>query len=90
VNGRALVVLVGGEVCLWAVLRGLNPGVFRADDEARLRRGETIERAGLQIRRTSDETCILCGVPVGKGATRCHPCEHRDEGSGYSGRPLNP
>lgn len=95
-NGRALVVRLRSsersecEVCLWAVLVALNPGAFRPGDEARLRAGEVLRRLGLLVERTSDETCTHCGVPIGRGATRCHACEHRNEGPGYSAGSRSP
>ena len=60
-----------------------NPGTFSEEDVSRLRQGESIERLGVAIAMTGDHLCTLCGKPVGKGALKCHECEHRDEGPGY-------
>lgn len=93
-KGNAIVVLLSapgdsserseqGLVCRFDELVERNPEAFLPGDDARLLRGVILRRLGLLIQKTSDETCILCGTPVGKGAHRCHACEHRDEGPGY-------
>jgi hypothetical protein len=86
-RGDALVVRIGSsersELCRFDELVASNPEAFEAADEQRLRWGEVLIRAGMQIWRTRDDTCILCGVPIGRGAWRCCGCQHRDRGPGY-------
>lgn len=69
----------------WKGFRASNPYGFTDADELRLLQGATIVWGPLRIRMTTDDLCILCGVPIGRQATKCHACQHRDEGQGYPG-----